>query len=277
MSSELTEVVSRGIFTIEEDSTIENAANIMLEKGVSSLAVTVSGKLTGILTDRDFVKLKIRDDDPKTVEDIMTKNPITIDSTSTVKQANKIMEKYKFRHLIITVKGEPKGVLSLRDVLKIDPEALKEVRGEEHQLVVFYLGDEAFGVDIEQVREIIKMTDITQMPNAPEFVEGIINLRGQITTIMDLRKRLGIKVSEADVHTRIIVHEASGSTLGMIVDSVTEVIKLNGKDIDPPSEASTNAKYIKGVGKLGDRLLILLDINKVLSQEELAQIEKIKP
>ncbi len=147
---------------------------------------------------------------------------------------------------------------------------------EEHQLVVFHLGDEAFGVDIAQVKEIIKMAEITQMPNASEFVEGIINLRGQITTIMDLRKRLGMQVADIDENTRIIIVEASGSTLGLIVDSVSEVLRMSGKDIDPPSAASTHAEYVQGVGKLDDRLLILLDLNRILSKEEIVQMERLQ-
>lgn len=158
----------------------------------------------------------------------------------------------------------------------MEKENTNQQAGEEHQLVVFNLGDEAFGVDIAQVREIIKMAEITRMPNAPEFVEGIINLRGQITTIMDLRKRLCMKLAEANEQTRIIIVEASGSTLGMIVDSVSEVLRISGDDIDPPSAASTHAEYIQGVGKLEDRLLILLDLNKVLSEEEIVQIERLK-
>ena len=155
-------------------------------------------------------------------------------------------------------------------------ELTKDKAYEELQMVVFNLGDEAFGVDIGQVREIIKMVDITRMPNAPEFVEGIINLRGQITTIMDLRKRLGMKVTETNEQTRIIIVETSGSTLGMIVDSVSEVLRMSCKDIDPPSAASTHAEYIQGVGKLEDRLLIILDLNKILSEEEIVQIEKLQ-
>ncbi len=147
---------------------------------------------------------------------------------------------------------------------------------EEHQLVVFSLGTEAFGVEIAQVKEIIKMAEITRMPNSPEFGEGVINLRGQLTTIMDLRKRMGMMMSEANEQTRIVVVEASGSTLGMIVDSAREVLRISGKDIDPPSAASTQAKYIQGVAKLDDSLLILLDLNKVLSEGEIVQIEKLQ-
>ena len=158
----------------------------------------------------------------------------------------------------------------------MEEENVAQQNVEEHQLVVFNLGDESFGVDIGQVREIIKMAAITRMPNAPEFVEGIINLRGQITTIMDLRKRLSMKVAESDEHTRIIIVEASGSTLGMIVDSVSEVLRVSGKDIEPPSAASTHAEYVQGVGKLDETLLILLDLNRILSEEEIQQMERLK-
>lgn len=155
-------------------------------------------------------------------------------------------------------------------------ETVKEVRTEEHQLVVFNLGDESFGVDIAQVREIIKMVEITQMPDAPEFVEGIINLRGHIMTIMDLRKRLGMKLRETSEQTRIIIVEASDISLGMIVDSVSEVLRISSKDIDPPPStiSSYGSEYFLGVGKLPEGVLSLLDLNKLLSEKELNQIKE---
>lgn len=154
-----------------------------------------------------------------------------------------------------------------------------EIRGgDELQLVVFQLGNEEFGVDIKQVREIIKLAEITTMPNSPPFVEGVINLRGQITTIMDLRKRLHLPLSESNEHTRIIILEIANEAIGMIVDSVTEVRRLSASDVDPTPSLSTDVdtEYIMGVGKLniGDqaRLLILLDLTKVLSRKELGQV-----
>lgn len=148
----------------------------------------------------------------------------------------------------------------------------------EVQLVVFKLGNEEYGVDITQVREIIKMKDITRIPNAPEFVEGVINLRGQITSVTDLRKRLGIGAHENNEQTRIIIVELDKSTIGMIVDSVSEVLRLNKEDVDstPSMAANVDTKYIRGVGKLKDRLLILLDLNKVLVQSEVKELETIK-
>ena len=148
----------------------------------------------------------------------------------------------------------------------------------EVQLVVFKLGNEEYGVDITQVREIIKMKEITRIPNAPEFVEGVINLRGQITSVTDLRKRLGIGAHENNEQTRIIIVELDKSTIGMIVDSVSEVLRLSREDVDstPSMAANVDTKYIRGVGKLKDRLLILLDLNKVLVQSEVKELETIE-
>lgn len=150
------------------------------------------------------------------------------------------------------------------------------MQNEEIQLAVFRLGSEEFGVDITQVREIIKVPAITRIPNSPPFIEGVINLRGQITTVMDLRKRLGIATSKAN-ENRIIIVEVGKNTIGMIVDSVTEVLRLPSNDIEetPTAASGVDAEYIRGVGKLKDRLLILLDLNKVLSRQELMQVEKI--
>ncbi len=143
------------------------------------------------------------------------------------------------------------------------------------QVIVFKLGDERYGVEISQVREIIKPTQITRIPNAPDFVEGVINLRGQITTIINLRKRFGMEPKPIDNDTRIIVVEYDNAVIGMMVDVVNEVKYLSKEDIEPlPSivTARSEAKFLKGVGKLPDGLLILIDLNKVLSDEEVERI-----
>ncbi len=147
---------------------------------------------------------------------------------------------------------------------------------DELQLVVFSLGKEEFGVDITQVREILKVPRITDVPNSPEFIEGVINLRGQITTIMDLRKRLGVGIGEIDDDARIIIIEVEDMAMGMIVNSVTEVLHMSTKDVDPAPSISSDVEteYISGVGKLKDRLLILLDVAKILSKGEVEQVKK---
>ncbi|MGB2728760.1 MAG: chemotaxis protein CheW [Halobacteriota archaeon] len=145
----------------------------------------------------------------------------------------------------------------------------------QQQLVVFKLGGEDFGVDIMQVREIIRKGDITAVPNAPEFVKGVINLRGQITTIIDLRRKLGLleKESSEDEHQeRVIVVEVEKNTVGMAVDAVTEVTYLSESDIDEvPTMVKENigTEYLRGVGKLPNKLLILIDLKRVLHGEEL--------
>jgi purine-binding chemotaxis protein CheW len=134
------------------------------------------------------------------------------------------------------------------------------------QLVSFKIGAEEFGVDILKVQEINKMTSITKVPNAPDFVEGVINLRGRVIPIIDLRTRLGLEKIEHTKDTRIIVVELDGKTVGFIVDAVNEVLRIPAGITEKPPElvAGIESDYITAVGKLEDRLLILLDLDKVL-------------
>lgn len=137
------------------------------------------------------------------------------------------------------------------------------------QVVIFKLGDERYGVETSQVKEIIKVEEITSIPNAPDYVEGVINLRGQITTIINLRRRFGMEPKPIDNDTRIIVFEHKGSTIGMMVDTVTEVRYLAKKDIEELPNIVTNrseSKFLTGVGKLPDGLLILVDLEKVMEK-----------
>ncbi len=138
------------------------------------------------------------------------------------------------------------------------------------QLVSFTIGEEEFGVDILKVQEINRMVDVTRVPNAPEFVDGVINLRGKVLPIIDLRSRLGMPRKEHDKNTRIVVVELAGKVIGFVVDSVSEVLRIPRNITEPPPTvaAGVDAEYITAVGKLDDRLLILLDLEKVLSVEE---------
>lgn len=146
------------------------------------------------------------------------------------------------------------------------------------QLVIFQLGGEEFGVEIMQVQEIIRMPDITRIPQSPEFVEGVINLRGKIIVVINLDTRFGLDLKELDENSRIIIVEVGETVVGMIVDSVSEVLRLPTTNVEPAPEiikAKIHADYLKGVGKLDDRLLILLDLEKVLSEEEMTDISSI--
>jgi purine-binding chemotaxis protein CheW len=148
----------------------------------------------------------------------------------------------------------------------------------EVQLVVFQLGKEYYGVDIHQVQEIIRFQSPTKVPGAPSFVEGVINLRGRVIPIIDLRKRFRLSEKEVTKDTRVIVVEVAPHTVGMVVDAVDEVLRISEDKIEPPSPliASIQEEYIQGVGKLEDKLVIILDLQKVLSKEEKAKLEEIE-
>lgn len=146
--------------------------------------------------------------------------------------------------------------------------------GELLQLVSFNIGSEEFGVDILKVQEINRMVEITRVPQAPSYVEGVINLRGKVIPIVDLRKRFNMEEKEYDKNTRIVVVDISGNIMGMVVDSVSEVLRLPANTIEPPPEivANINSEYIKGVAKLDDRLLIFLDLSKVIDVSEMSGV-----
>jgi purine-binding chemotaxis protein CheW len=149
-------------------------------------------------------------------------------------------------------------------------EEKKRQDAELLQLVTFSIGDEEFGVEILKVQEIIRMLEITKVPRAPEFVEGVINLRGKVIPILDLRKRFGLAARDHDKHTRIIVIEINSMIVGFIVDSVSEVLRIPADTVEPPPPvvSGLDSEYISGVGKLEDRLLIMLDLDRLLSNEE---------
>lgn len=147
----------------------------------------------------------------------------------------------------------------------------------EHQLVIMKLGNEHYGVDIANVESIIKMQEITALPRAPEFVEGVINLRGTIIPIIDMRKRFDMPLVEATRDTRIVVVEIRNLTVGMVVDAVNEVLRVADEDIEPPSQLVTtvDSAFIIGIAKVADRLIILLDLSKVLSGNEQAALQTV--
>lgn len=147
----------------------------------------------------------------------------------------------------------------------------------EEQVVVCQLAEETYGINIANVREIITMQKITRVPRTPDFIEGIINLRGRILPVIDLRKRFGLAVSEYTRATRIIEVETSGKSVGIIVDGVSEVLRISRDWVEPPSPfiVSVDSEYIRGVAKVDDRLIILLDLDKVLSPSEKAELERV--
>ncbi len=141
------------------------------------------------------------------------------------------------------------------------------VAESETQLVVFDLAAEFYGVDIGDVREIIRMQAITRVPGAPPFVEGVINLRGRVVPVVDLRKRLDLQVNDETKESRVVVVDIAGRDVGVIVDGVTEVLRIPLSSVEPPSSMITNADsdFLRGIARLEDKLIILLDLGKVLA------------
>ncbi len=154
----------------------------------------------------------------------------------------------------------------------------KAISDSELQLVVFNTGKEEFGVEIMNVQEIIRMTNITKVPQTPGYVRGIINLRGRIIVVINLNVILGMENREQDDNTRIIVTNIGDTVMGFVVDSVSEVIRLPEKNVEPAPAIIANkigTEYVRGVGKLDNRLLILLNLDKILSVNELHSVRRV--
>jgi purine-binding chemotaxis protein CheW len=141
-------------------------------------------------------------------------------------------------------------------------------------LIGFRVGRETFGVPIHLVHEIVRIPEITAVPDAPEYIEGVINLRGKIVSVIDLRKRFGEKELTADRKNRVIVVEVDKKLVGLIVDAASEVLKLPPAEIETPPNVfkEGDLNYVTGVGKLKGRLIILIDLTKILQRGELKRI-----
>jgi len=145
------------------------------------------------------------------------------------------------------------------------------------QLVVFTLGNEEYGVGILDVREIVKTGTVTMIPNAPDFLKGVINLRSKIVGVIDLEKRFLLKREDEEYTGKhIVIAEIGDGTFGLLVDEVTDVLRLPKENVKLPPEMITKigVDYVKGIGTLGDKLIILLDLEKVLSEKELIDLAK---
>ena len=142
------------------------------------------------------------------------------------------------------------------------------------QIVSFRLAREEYGLDIMGVQEIILMGAITEIPEVPDYIRGLINLRGKVIPIVDLRSRFSLEATEPTEHTRIIVVNAAGTTLGIIVDAVNEVLRIDAKQIEPPPSGLVGVEhaYIKGLVKMEEKIMILLNVENVLSQDDRSQL-----
>jgi purine-binding chemotaxis protein CheW len=160
----------------------------------------------------------------------------------------------------------------------LESQATKNAFSEVHgtmQLVSFKLAKELYGIEITKVREIILITDITRIPETPDFLKGLINLRSTVIPVIDLRVRFGLPEAELSDESRIMVLQARGRTIGIVVDAVSEVLRVKHDQIapPPPTVAGLGRDYLSGLVKLDDRLLILLDIDEIFGEEEMLAIK----
>lgn len=153
----------------------------------------------------------------------------------------------------------------------------KQVEDNVIQWVTFHLNNEVYGIAVMQVMEVLRSVDITPVPGAPDYVLGIINLRGNVVTVIDTRKRFSLPSKEVDDLSRIVIIESNGQVLGMLVDCVAEVVYLKESEIDiaPNVGNDESSRFIQGVHSKGDSLLILVDINKLLTQDEWEAISEL--
>jgi len=144
------------------------------------------------------------------------------------------------------------------------------------QWVTFHLDNEVYGIAVMQVMEVLRYVDITPVPGAPDYVMGIINLRGNVVTVIDTRKRFSLPANEVDDLTRIVIIESEGQVLGMLVDCVAEVVYLKESEIElaPNVGNEDSSRFIQGVHSDGDSLLILVDVDKILTSEEWGEISE---
>lgn len=149
---------------------------------------------------------------------------------------------------------------------------------EEYQFVGFIIDDQEFAVDIKQIREIIRGVKITKLPNSPDFVEGVVNLRGSVMPVIDLRKRFCLRPNKSHDDGRVIVAELEQGMVGFIVDSVTEVRRVTNEIIEPPPERAVkfDSHYVSGIAKLKDVLLIVLDLERVLTLDEMEAVPQLE-
>ncbi|HET9528923.1 MAG TPA: chemotaxis protein CheW [Blastocatellia bacterium] len=145
------------------------------------------------------------------------------------------------------------------------------------QLVVFRVGESEFGIDILLTKEVVTMREITPVPETEDFVEGVMNLRGNLVPVLDLRKRLRARTAGAHADRRILIAHLDDRLVGLIVDRASEVVRLEEANIEPPPDiiSESGAEYISGVANLGDRFITLIDLNKALSEEIVCELDRV--
>ncbi len=152
-----------------------------------------------------------------------------------------------------------------------------DIAGDTGQYVTFILGEEEYGVEILKVQEIIGLTPVTRVPYLPDFIKGVINLRGIVVPVIDLRLRFGLDRIEYNDHTCVIITKMGEKVTGMIVDTVSEVVDMPQEMVEPPPSFSSGIRtdFIRGMGKIDKRLVILLNVDRLLTDEEIKELDAV--
>ena len=160
-------------------------------------------------------------------------------------------------------------MMRMRELQEASGNNVKGLAAQEGKYLTYSLGKEEYGIGILKVREIIGMMPITSVPRTPGFIKGVINLRGKVIPVVGLRQCFGLDGRGSDKHSRIVVVEVNGNTLGFVVDAVSEVLRVPKGTIEPPPQlGKVEREYISGIGKLDSRLLLLLDLDRLMTQAE---------
>jgi len=245
------------------------------------IVVNINGLSTGMIVDSMSEILRLSKDSieppPPIIAGIDSEN---LEGIGKLEEGKRLLLLLNLHNLFTTSEKRELSQLSKTKEANVDKNK-REERGEvteEEQLVSFKIGNEQFGVNVEEVQEIIRLTEITRVPQAPFFVEGVINLRGDILPVIDLRKRFNLEATQKTNATRIVVVNIDSKTTGIIVDSVSEVLRLPKDSIEPPPPiiAGIEGRYLRGIGKLdgGEKLILLLDLKKeILAGGEEDEVE----
>jgi len=165
----------------------------------------------------------------------------------------------------------------------VEPTEQREIRtkssSDDQQFLTFNLADEYYGVDILKVQEIKGYTTVTRIPNTPDYLKGVLNLRGTIVPIVDLRMKFSMGITEPTPFTVVVVVNVRNRVMGFLVDAVSDVLDLNAKNIQPPPElgSAVDINFVAGIGNANDRLVTLLDIDRVLTEDEVADVAAVTP
>lgn len=254
---------------------IKDAIETAVKEDQKILVVEIKGLPVGFLVDR--MQQVIR------VSDKLIEPPPSVLATERTKNLKGILKLDEGKRLVLILDEEK--LIDIREIEKIEKQDVtleedtdREVSIDEIQVITFRVGNEEFGIDIESVREINRLDKITSIPRSPSFIKGIMNLRGNVIPVIDLRERFCLERTEYTEAKRVIIVEIGNKLTGLLVDSVSEVLRISKRDIESPPEiieTDVNMEFIRAIGKTngGNRIILIIDVEKILNSEEKQELE----